>query len=178
VLEAVKRKPDAATVLDIGTGSGCIAVSLARQLPSATITAVDVSDTALAVARRNAEKNDVVIEFLHGSLFEPVVGRRFDLIVSNPPYIPSRDIETLEPEVRDFDPRRALDGGADGLDFYRSLIPSALKHLNNHGWLLVEIGIGQEQDVKKLLQDSGGYDEPIMTPDPAGIIRVVGGQRK
>jgi len=178
VHEALVRKPEAAAVLDIGTGSGCIAVSLARQLPQAAITAVDISGAALAVARRNAEKNGVAIEFLQGSLCEPVAGRTFDLIVSNPPYIPSRDIESLEPEVRDFDPRGALDGGADGLDFYRLLIPAALPRLNSAGWLLVEIGAGQDQDVQQLFRTAGEYEEPITASDPGGIVRVVGGQRK
>jgi release factor glutamine methyltransferase len=168
--------PGAGSVLDIGTGSGCIAVSLAKQLPLAVVTAIDISRAALIVARKNAERNNVAIEFLQGSLFEPVAGRYFDLIVSNPPYIPSRDIELLEPEVRDFDPRDALDGGADGLDIYRSLIPSALACMNSGGWLLTEIGAGQ--DVKHLIRAAGGFDEPITACDPAGIVRVVGAQHK
>lgn len=177
VQEALARMPGAATILDIGTGSGCIAVSLARQLPQVAITAVDISEAALAVARRNAERNGVAIEFLQGSLYEPVAGRQFDLIVSNPPYIPSRDIVVLEPEVRDFDPRGALDGGADGLDIYRALIPSALPCLNPGGWLLVEIGAGQDHDVEQLFQTAGGFGMPVTACDPAGIVRVVGAQR-
>ena len=178
VHEALARMPDAQSVLDIGTGSGCIAVSLAKQLPLAAITAIDISGAALTVARRNAERNGVAIEFLQGSLCEPVAGRCFDLIVSNPPYIPSRNIEMLEPEVRDFDPPGALDGGADGLDIYRALIPAALSCLNPGGWLLVEIGAGQASDVKQLFRTAGEYEEPITATDPAGFVRVVGGQRK
>ena len=178
VHEALARMPDAQSVLDIGTGSGCIAVSLAKQLPLAAITAIDISGAALTVARRNAERNGVAIEFLQGSLCEPVAGRCFDLIVSNPPYIPSRNIEMLEPEVRDFDPPGALDGGADGLDIYRALIPAALSCLNPGGWLLVEIGAGQASDVKQLFRTAGEFGEPITACDPAGIIRVVGAQRK
>jgi release factor glutamine methyltransferase len=178
VHEALTRIPGADTVLDIGTGSGCIAVSLAKRLLKAAVTAIDISGTALTVARRNAEKNGVSIEFLQGSLCEPVAGRSFDLIVSNPPYIASRDIELLEPEVRDFDPRGALDGGTDGLDIYRALIPSALSCMGPGGWLLVEIGAGQDRDVKHLFRTAGGFDEPITASDPAGIIRIVGGQRK
>lgn len=177
VHEALKRVPDAATVLDIGTGSGCIAVALASLLPRAAISAIDISGAALSVARRNAERNGVVIEFLEGSLCEPVAGRHFDLIVSNPPYIPSRAIEGLEPEVRDFDPRGALDGGADGLAVYRELIPSALSCMKPGAWLLVEIGAGQDQDVTQLLRESGAFGEPVAACDPAGIVRVVGGQR-
>ena len=178
VLEALKRLPGAATVLDIGTGSGCIAVSLAQQLPLSAVTAIDLSKEALTVARRNAERHGVAIEFLQGSLCEPVRGRCFDLIVSNPPYIPSRDIDVLEPEVRDFDPRVALDGGLDGLDIYKVLIPAALHCLKPGGWLLVEIGTGQELDVKQLFRETGAFGDTISACDPGGIVRVVGGQQR
>ena len=178
VHEALKRMPGAVSVLDIGTGSGCIAVSLARQLPLAAVTAIDISGAALTVARRNAERNGVAIEFLQGSLCEPVTGRWFDLIVSNPPYIPRGDIEQLEPEVRDFDHRGALDGGADGLDIYRVLIPSALYCLNPSGWLLLEVGAGQAGDVAGLFRSMAGYNEVVTVSDPGGIERVVGAQRK
>ncbi len=178
VQEALKRVPEAASVLDIGTGSGCIAIALARELPNAAVTALDISAAALNVARRNAARNGVSIEFLHGSLCEPVAGRHFELIVSNPPYIPAGDIEGLEPEVRDFDPRGALDGGPDGLDIYRKLVPSALPCLISGGWLLVEIGIGQEADVMALFRKAGEYGEPVTAHDPGGIVRVVGGQKK
>jgi len=178
VAEALARRPEARSVLDIGTGSGCIAVALARHLPGAAVTAIDISPAALAVAHRNAERNGVVIEFLAGSLLEPVAGRRFDLIVSNPPYIPAADIDRLEPEVRDFDPRDALDGGPDGLDVFRSLIPAAPGHLNPAGWLLVEVGIGQSRAVADLFRTCMDYDPPLMTRDPSGVERVVGARRK
>jgi release factor glutamine methyltransferase len=174
VNEALARMPSAQSVLDIGTGSGCIALALACKLPGASVTAVDISGAALAVARRNAERNGVVIEFLQGSLFEPVAGRTFDLIVSNPPYIPSRDIETLQPEVRDFDPRSALDGGVDGLDVYRAMIPDAAAVLNSGGWLILEVGMGQAADVAKMLRMTGGFCESIITCDRSGVERVVG----
>ena len=174
VNEALVRMPAAQTVLDIGTGSGCIAIALACRLPGASVTAVDISEAALVVARRNAEKIGVAIEFLQGSLLEPVAGRLFDLIVSNPPYIPSGDIETLEPEVRDFDPRAALDGGADGLNVYRAMIPDAAAFLNSGGWLLVEVGVGQAADVAQMFRAARIYGEPITISDGAGIERVVG----
>lgn len=177
VNEALDRKPDAGSVLDIGTGSGCIAVALARRLPGVPVSAVDISGAALAVARRNAERNAVAIEFLPGSLLEPVAGRHFDLIVSNPPYIPSSDIPALEPEVRDFDPRGALDGGADGLDVYRALIPAAAVCLNPGGWLLLEVGAGQAADVARMFRTAGVYDEPVITCDGGGIERVVGAMK-
>jgi release factor glutamine methyltransferase len=178
VSEAVTRQSDARSVLDIGTGSGCIAISLQKRLPNAVVTATDISETALTVARRNAEKHCAAIEFLSGSLFVPVADRRFDLIVSNPPYIPTADIGCLDQEVRDYDPRAALDGGNDGLDIYRSLIPASIEHLNPRGWLLVEIGIGQADDVSRLFRDTGSFCEPVIALDAGHIERVVGAKRK
>ncbi|MBI5484010.1 MAG: peptide chain release factor N(5)-glutamine methyltransferase [Deltaproteobacteria bacterium] len=178
VNEAASRKTDARTLLDIGTGSGCIAIALARQLPVAAVTATDISAAALAVARRNAERHGVAIEFLQGSLFMPVTGRRFDLIVSNPPYISSEDIAGLEPEVRDYDPHSALDGGRDGLDVYRLLVPDAREYLNPGGCLLLEVGIGQADDIIRLIHESGGYEQPFTASDPGGVMRVVGAQRR
>ncbi len=178
VAEAVSRHPDARSVLDIGTGSGCIAVSLQKRLPRAAVTATDISERALAVARRNAIKHGASIEFLCGSLFAPVDGRSFELIVSNPPYIPTADIETLDQEVREYDPRCALDGGNDGLDIYRLLIPAAVEHLNRGGWLVVEIGIGQAQDVVRLFQLTGSFEPADIVRDVSGIERVIAAQRK
>lgn len=178
VSEAFIRHPDAVTILDIGTGSGCVAVSLQKLFTKADVTATDISEAALAVARRNARRHDVSIEFLQGSLFVPVSGRRFDLIVSNPPYIPSADIELLDPEVRIYDPRDALDGGEDGLDIYRALIPSSVDFLNTGGWLIVEIGIGQAAEVERFFRNSSCFLEPIVTSDHGGIERTVGAQKK
>ena len=178
VSEAIIRQPDARSVLDVGTGSGCIAVTLQKRLPKAVVTATDISEAALTVARRNAEKHGTAIEFLMGSLFAPVSGRLFDLIVSNPPYIPTADIECLDQEVRDYDPRAALDGGCDGLDIYRALIPESVEHLNPGGWLLVEIGIRQAKGIVQLFRHTGSYGEPIIALDSGGIERVVGAQRK
>ncbi|MDK9718741.1 MAG: peptide chain release factor N(5)-glutamine methyltransferase, partial [Trichlorobacter sp.] len=173
--EAVRQAPQARTVLDIGTGSGCIAISLAHRLPQAQITAVDLSSDALAIAQLNAERNNAAVEFLLGSFFQPVTGRRFDLIVSNPPYIARADLDTLQPEVRDFEPRLALDGGVDGLDAYRALVSEAPGYLEPGGWLLFEIGAGQDKDLAGLLADAG-FGAIVTVPDSAGIIRVVGGQ--
>lgn len=173
--EAVRQAPQARTVLDIGTGSGCIAISLAHRLPQAAITAVDLSPDALSVAQQNAERNNARVECLLGSFFQPVSERRFDLIVSNPPYITSADLAGLQPEVRDFEPRLALDGGPDGLDAYRVLAVEAPRHLEPGGWLLLEIGAGQDKDVAGLLADAG-FDAIVTVPDSAGILRVVGGQ--
>ncbi|HYG22101.1 MAG TPA: peptide chain release factor N(5)-glutamine methyltransferase [Verrucomicrobiae bacterium] len=135
------------SALDFGTGTGCIAIALASKCPAARVAALDVSPDALLVAQANAERHCVAdrIQFVPGSGLEalpPDVGP-FDLIISNPPYIPSSEIETLEPEVRDFDPRLALDGGTDGLDFYRRLANEAGALLKPQGKLMVEFGDGQ-----------------------------------
>ena len=178
VEEALLRAAQAASVLDVGTGSGCVAVALAKRMPAARVSAIDVSARALEVAKRNAARNGVDIEFLLGSFLEPSEGQTFDLIVSNPPYIPSADIEELEPEVRDWDPRCALDGGSDGLSFYRILIPAALRCLNLGAWLLLEVGMGQSVCVSELFGLAGGYDEAVSARDFSGIERVVGARRK
>ena len=178
ISEAILRRPDARTVLDIGTGSGCIAVTLQKRLVNAVVTATDISSAALGVARRNAKKHGSDIEFIQGSLFTPVSARSFDLIVSNPPYIPSKDIEALDPEVRDYDPRTALDGGKDGLAIYRELIPASVDYLNPEGWLLLEIGAGQADDIVQLFQNSGCFSEPLITVDSSGIERVIAARKE
>jgi len=175
VAEALRRAPVDASILDIGLGSGCIAVALAKALSGAKVCGVEQSAGALAVTLKNAELNGVTLEIVEGSLFEPLQGRRFDLIVSNPPYIPTADLATLEPEVRDHEPMAALDGGADGLAFYRAIVPTAPGYLHPRGWLLVEIGIGQGPAVRELFSRSG-FAEIFTEKDPGGIERVVGGQ--
>ena len=141
------------TALDFGTGSGCLAVTLAVQCPPATLHALDISDAALALARQNAARHQVAerVTFHLGDGFAALPGGlKFDLIVSNPPYIASAEIETLEPEVRDFDPRLALDGGADGLDFYRRLATGAAEFLRPGGKLMLEFGDGQAEAIGKI----------------------------
>lgn len=173
--QAVGCAPQARHILDIGTGSGCIAIALAKRLPEATITAVDLSSEALAVAQRNAEAHNATVEFLPGSFFEPVAGRRFDLVVSNPPYITTAELAGLQPEVRDHEPRLALDGGPDGLAAYRVIVAQAPAHLQPGGWLLLEVGAGQAGDVATLLAQAG-FGAIITATDPGGIQRVVGGR--
>ncbi len=141
--------------LDLGTGTGCIAIALAAKCPNARITATDASADALALAGENAGKNNVAdrIEFFRGDGFAAVPGgTQFQLIISNPPYIPTGEIETLQPEVRDFDPRGALDGGADGLDFYRIFAAQAGPLLKPGGKLMLELGDGQAAAVQKLFE--------------------------
>lgn len=176
VTEAVKRGAAAGSILDIGTGSGCVAIALAKSLPDAEVCSVDVSGDALAVARGNAERNGATVHFFHGSLFEPFAGRHFDMVISNPPYIPNHELATLQHEVRGFEPMGALDGGADGLDFYRRITADAPGHLNPGGWLLFEVGAGQAPRVLGLLKSGGFTEETFTQTDPAGIERVVGGR--
>jgi len=157
-------KLPAPTVLDFCTGSGCIAIAIAAQCPEARITATDISLEALALAQENARQNGVAerIGFLAGDGLGAVPeGVRFDLMVSNPPYIPSAEIAGLDPEVRDFDPRLALDGGADGLDFYRRLAREAAAFLKSDGKLMVEFGDGQADAIKKLLTDEKWIVEAV-----------------
>jgi release factor glutamine methyltransferase len=176
VEEAIKRGDGAKKVLDIGVGSGCIAVALAKMLPGAEVFAVEQSAVALELATRNAAKHGAAVTMVRGSLFEPFGGMCFSLIVSNPPYIPTAEIAALQPEVRDYEPMDALDGGPDGLDFYRSIISAALGHLDAGGWLLFEVGIGRAEHVLGLFSGTGRFEELITAKDPAGIERVVGGR--
>lgn len=138
-------------VLDIGTGSGAIAITIQKET-GAVVTAVDISNSALEVAKANAKILKADILFLESDLFESVHGKKFDFIVSNPPYIESAVIEGLSPEVRDNEPILALDGGKDGLEFYRKIISDAPSQLNKNGKLYFEIGYNQAEAVKKLMQ--------------------------
>jgi release factor glutamine methyltransferase len=165
-------------IADIGTGSGAIAVTLAAELPQAQLTAVDLSLAALAVAQENAALNGVAgrIRFFAGDLLAPVAGERFDLIASNPPYIPEEDRATLAVEVRAHEPELALFAGADGLAVYRRLIPAAFAALEPGGWLLLEIGYGQSEAMAALLS-AHGFAAVGFTADLQGIPRVAAGQR-
>ena len=168
-------------VLDMCTGSGCILISILLALEGACGVGVDVSDEALAVAEKNAAALGVKdrIRFIRSDLFSGVdsaQGAIFDLIVSNPPYIPTREIETLSPEVRLHDPRLALDGGDDGLDFYRRIAEEAGAYLKKGGTLLLETGCSQTEEVKALLQEAG-YTDIGIYKDLSGLNRAVRGRR-
>ncbi|MGD0912979.1 MAG: peptide chain release factor N(5)-glutamine methyltransferase [Terracidiphilus sp.] len=160
-------------IVDVGTGSGAIAIALAHALPDAVVTATDVSTAALGVARENAQLNGVAerILFREGDLLEPVAGELFDIVVSNPPYVPEADRESLAVEVRDYEPKQALFAGVDGLDLYRRLIPQALAALAPGGYLILEIGFGQEPPVNALLGEAG-FENIEFTADLQGIPRV------
>ena len=171
-------KPNEKTkILDLGTGSGAIAVALAKNC-DASITALDISKSALAIAESNAKKNGVEIEFLHSNLFDNLKRKRkFDIIVSNPPYIPTQEIEKLDRNVRDFDPHIALDGGEDGLDFYRKIVEQSVFRLSDGGYIFFEVGKGQAKSVKQFLKDAQ-FEEIKIVKDYSKIERVVYGKRK
>ena len=147
--------PQPSTALDFGTGTGCLAIALAVKCPGAKITAVDVSAEALALAGENAARHNVAgqIQFLRGDGFAAFsTDESFDLIISNPPYIPTAEIATLQPEVRDYDPGTALDGGADGLDFYRRLAREAKSFLKPDGRIMLEFGDGQDGTIRNIFE--------------------------
>ena len=166
-------------VLDLCTGSGCLAVSLAVLGRFDTVVATDLSEAALAVARKNAAANGSVIDFRQGDLFTPVGDDElFDIIVCNPPYIPSGELKDLMPEVRDHEPAAALDGGNDGLAFYRRLALGLWRHLAPGGAFFLECGAGQSGEVIGLLMEEGRYEGLHVTRDLAGHDRVVSGRLK
>ena len=169
--EALRRIQPGMRVLDIGTGSGALAVSIARLAPGAQVTAVDISDTALAIAKGNAERNGADVRFVKSDCFAVLEGEKFDVIVSNPPYISGEEMKTLMPEVC-MEPELALYGGEDGLDFYRRISREARDHLKDGGCLLFEIGWQQKDDVSALLAQHIG--EPFALKDYGDNWRVVG----
>ena len=165
----------ASTVLDLGTGSGCIAVTLAKLRPKARIVATDLSQAALAVAERNARRHGVTVEFRAGSWFEPVGGERFDVIVSNPPYVAEQDPHLSQGDLP-FEPSLALTAGSDGLNALRAIVSGAPRYLSPGGSLLVEHGFGQAEAVAQLLR-SAALTDVIARTDLAGIPRAVAGRR-
>ena len=175
VEEAVKRLGSGQKVLDMCTGSGCILLSILKFMPDCQGTGVDISEAALEVARMNGKRLNIPAVFSKSDLFEQIDGY-YDMIVSNPPYIPTSVIGSLEDEVRRFDPALALDGGEDGLDFYRRLIGASRDYLSPGGWLLLEIGHDQREAVLRMMEKAG-YKELQAVSDLAGHDRVVMGQK-
>ncbi len=168
----LERKP--ASLLDLGTGSGAIALAVKYQLPGCRVVAVEADLSALLVAKRNASKLNLTIDFRHGRWFEPVAGERFELVVANPPYVATGDPHLAE--LR-YEPVAALLAGPDGLACFRDILKNGLSYLQPAGWLLVEHGQGQDPAVRGLCREAGL--ESIATwPDLAGIARVSGGKLK
>ncbi len=167
------------TTLDLCTGSGCIAVSIAKELACSRVYAVDVSDKAIAIAKDNAKRHGISdrITFLTGDLFEPIkplcLEGKIDLIISNPPYVSRREMEGLQPEIKEYEPLHALYGGEDGLDFYRRIIHEAPNYLSPSGILIMEIGYGQADSVKGLLENEGVFSQVEVKKDLAGIDRII-----
>jgi release factor glutamine methyltransferase len=179
VLELAAQLPRTGLqIADIGTGSGAIAVALAHSLPEARVFATDLSPQALSIAESNARRNSVAsrIAFLEGDLLSPLAGRQFQIIASNPPYIPLADRDSLSVEVREFEPHAALFAGDDGLETYRRLIPQAFPLLVPGGWLALEIGYGQQPAIVSMLELTG-YRELQFLPDYQGIPRVACGKK-
>ena len=178
ILEKQQSEP-IKSILDIGTGSGCIPVSLGHYGKFEKIMAVDISPKALGYATKNAAENRVSIDFYESDLFTNIPSEwkgRLDAIVSNPPYIPKKDIAELMTEVKDFEPMNALDGGEDGLDFYRVIVEQGKNWLKDGGWLFFEIGYDQGEDLRNLLKEFG-YTEVEIRQDLAGLDRVAMGRK-
>jgi len=175
-------------ILDIGTGSGCIAISLAKFIKNAEVTAIDISNEALKIAKQNAFLNNVKVNFLTSNLFSnyelpttPAIkiggsaknfGGNYELIISNPPYIPTHEIKTLQPEVK-HEPHIALDGGRDGLDFYRRIIDIAVRYLKKGGFVIMEIGFNQKDAIKNIFQNSAYFEIIEFVKDYNNMDRVV-----
>ena len=173
VEEVMRNLHDGMRILDMCTGSGCILLSLLRYSNDCVGTGCDLSEAALQVAQENARALSLEAEFIQSDLIEKVQGK-YEIIVSNPPYIPSQEILTLMEEVRDHDPLMALDGREDGLYFYKEIIKGAGQHLHPGGMLFFEIGCTQAEDVSRYLKEAG-YKEVTVCKDLAGLDRVVSG---
>ncbi|CEK32547.1 N5-glutamine S-adenosyl-L-methionine-dependent methyltransferase [[Clostridium] sordellii] len=175
VIELSKGMKDV-TIVDIGTGSGAISVSLAKYIKNSYVYSLDISDKALSIGKKNAVNNEVddKIEFIKSDVFTGIKDRnlKLDIIVSNPPYIKKEDIKTLHTQVKDYEPYIALEGGEDGLDFYRTITEESLKYLKSNGILAFEVGHDQANDVCTIM-DNHGYKKIYTKKDLQGIDRVV-----
>lgn len=166
------RGTESPRIIDVGTGSGCIALALASELPQARIEATDISAEALKIANANAKRLGLSVTFTQGDLLDKYLSKApgFDLVISNPPYVGESESDKLQREVRDHEPHCALFGGREGLDIYRRLVPQAYEALYPEGWLVMEIGYSQEASIRELLQ---GWRDVASVPDLQGIPRVV-----
>ncbi len=183
-IKKVKGQGSRVKILDLCTGSGCIAIALARRFSEATVIATDISQKALKIAKINAERYGVEdkITFLAGDLFEPLTHYisyldTYDLIISNPPYIPTDDIPYLQAEVA-YDPQIAINGGKDGLCYLRRISKEAHRFLKSGGYLILEIGDGQAGNVFEMLDSTGRYESPEVSKDIAGIDRIITAKKR
>jgi release factor glutamine methyltransferase len=175
VEEALRVMEPGMKVIDMCTGSGCVLIAILNNVHGATGAGYDISKQAIIVAKENAKRNDVAAVFERSNLFEDVADEKVDIIVSNPPYIPTEEIATLMPEVAEFEPHLALDGGEDGLDCYRRIVAQSVDYLNPGGYLLLEIGCSQGEAVSALLREAG-YVDVCVIKDLARNDRVVKGR--
>jgi release factor glutamine methyltransferase len=180
VLELVKEYrfdgPGRLKLVDVGTGSGCIALAMASELPHAEIHACDISEEALEIARVNAARLALggKVLFRKSDLLSVYAGEHFDFVISNPPYVGECDADKVQKQVREFEPKVAVFSGREGMEIYRRLVPQAHKHLRPGGWLVAEIGYSEEDNVRNLL---AGWAEIQVTPDLQGIPRVVAARK-
>ena len=184
-VHSVRLSHDCLQMADVGTGSGCLSIALAAEFPESTIFATDCSDVAIEVAKSNASRHRVQerIRFLCGDLLEPLTScpelkAGLSVIVANPPYIPTRELDTLPREVRDFEPQLAFDGGADGLSFYRWLLREALLFLQPGGSLVMEMGEGQALHIREEAERLSTWQIQNIRQDDAGIDRIISLKRK
>ena len=168
----IAQKYNSPRILDLCTGSGAIAISLKKFVPNADITAVDISEKALEIAKRNADKLEAKINFVKSDLFDKLDNKKFDIIVSNPPYIRKDEIKKLSEEVQK-EPKIALDGGEDGLDFYRIITEQAINYLKTGSFLCFEIGYNQKNDVIKIIEDEQNYKNTYCKKDLYGNDRII-----
>ena len=168
----IAQKYNSPRILDLCTGSGAIAISLKKFVPNADITAVDISEKALEIAQKNAEKLEAKINFVKSDLFDKLDNKKFDIIVSNPPYIRKDEIKKLSEEVQK-EPKIALDGGEDGLDFYRIITEQAINYLKTGSLLCFEIGYNQKNDVIKIIEDKQNYKNTYCKKDLYGNDRII-----
>lgn len=173
VEEAIKifKEKENVKILDICTGSGCIGITLAKNIKNAKVTLTDISNLALEVARKNAKENNADVEIINSNMFENI-NEKYDLIVSNPPYIESKVIKTLSKDVQN-EPKLALDGGEDGLHFYKILSNEAYKYLKDDGYLIMEIGYNQKEAVSNILEETHKYKNIYSKKDLSGNDRIV-----
>ena len=168
----IAQKYNSPRILDLCTGSGAIAISLKKFVPNADITAVDISEKALEIAQKNAKKLEAKINFVKSDLFDKLDNKKFDIIVSNPPYIRKDEIKKLSEEVQK-EPKIALDGGEDGLDFYRIIAEQAINYLKTGSFLCFEIGYNQKNDVIKIIEDEQNYKNTYCKKDLYGNDRII-----
>ena len=170
-IETLKEMPENAKVLDLCTGSGAIAISVKHYCPLKIVTGVDISDAALEVAWENAQENETDVTFVLSDMFEELEDEKFDMIISNPPYVTSEEYEVLMPEVKNYEPKTALVAGEDGLDYYRIIAKEAKSFLNPKGFLLLEIGCNQALQVKELIEND--FEDIKVLKDLQGLDRVI-----